>query len=132
MCVRLFVIVLAVARAQDIDIMTVTDAELDFVSPFDLTMQRTATLGALVLYFDTLFEAGCVAPVVLDTSPFVPPTHWKQTLLFLPAPVAVQPGDRVHGEMRLTRPAKYPRGYDVVLTYAVNGGEARIMMYEMY
>jgi hypothetical protein len=69
---------------QDIDIMTVTDAELDFVSPFSLIVSssnpdETCTLGALVLYFDTSFEAGCKQPhVVLDTSPQTEPTHWKQ------------------------------------------------------
>lgn len=60
--------------------MTVTDAQLDFASPFELVVSRpTGSLGALVLYFDTSFEAGCVQPhIVLDTSPHNTPTHWKQ------------------------------------------------------
>jgi hypothetical protein len=112
--------------------MTVTDSELDFVSPFLVTAQRDVRLGALTLYFDTLFEAGCQTTVVLDTSPFVPATHWKQTLLFLADPLMLRTNDVVRGDIRLTRPAKYPRGYDIVLTYALNGGDSRIQMYEMY
>ena len=120
------------AVLRDIDIMTVTDAALDFCADFRLEFARAAAFGALVLYFDTTFAAGCVAPpIVLDTSPAGAPTHWKQTLLFLKETHAVRAGDAVAGTVRLTRPAANPRGYDVVVHLRVNGGAEVVQMFEM-
>lgn len=55
-----------------------------------------------------------------------------QTLLFLNNPLTVQPGDRVHGEIRLVRPKAQPRGYDVVVTIALNGEKSTVQMFEMH
>jgi hypothetical protein len=130
---NLLLILIGICLCQDIDIMTVTDAALDFTSPFSIVASRACTFGALCIYFDTSFEAGCVQPyVVLDTSPHAPPTHWKQTMLFLREGRQLQAGDRVTGTVQLQRPHAYPRGYDIVLNIRFGNDENdTIQMYEM-
>eukprot|EP00455_Lapot_gusevi_P020800 TRINITY_DN21985_c0_g2_i1.p1 TRINITY_DN21985_c0_g2~~TRINITY_DN21985_c0_g2_i1.p1 ORF type:complete len:549 (-),score=172.14 TRINITY_DN21985_c0_g2_i1:43-1689(-) len=116
---------------KDIDIMTVTDAELDFTVPFELKFSRDALFGAFVLHFDVLFARDCQNVITMSTSPFTPPTHWKQSGYLLPVPVAVRADDVVSGDIRLSRNPQHLRLYDIVIEYSINGGAKVIQMYEM-
>ncbi|CCD15421.1 unnamed protein product [Trypanosoma congolense IL3000] len=91
-------IVTNMARLVSFDINTVKEAELSFKSEFALEAQssrgRRGSAGraedvendvcvhGLSVHFDTPFTAGHDV-VVLDTTPLAPPTHWRQTVLYL-------------------------------------------------
>lgn len=49
--------------------------------------------------------------VVLSTSPSAQPTHWKQTIIRLPAPIDVEEGDIIGWELSLEQDAHNPRRY---------------------
>jgi SAM-dependent methyltransferase len=108
---------------RNFDLMTVTDAELDFESEFELVASRDGDFEAFCVYFDTDFVGGLEHPVKLPTGPEHTTTHWVQTTFYVSAPAAVKAGDRVAATMRASRRKSNPREYDVHISYAVRGGE---------
>ena len=60
-------------------------------------------------------ENGSGQVVVLSTSPSAPATHWKQTIIRLPAPIDVEEGDIIGWELSLEQDAHNPRRYVIQL-----------------
>lgn len=73
-----------------LDLKTCTSQETEFFTAFKLIITRDDELTALVGSFDVAFNLD--HPVTLSTSPFHPPTHWKQTVFYLPTPISVHAG----------------------------------------
>ncbi len=67
----------------DLDMLVVTNEDLDFDVPFEIRATCDTTLGAFATWFDTSFEHNCSSPVLLTTSPEEPYTHWQQTVFYL-------------------------------------------------
>lgn len=101
--------------------MRADDVDVDW-APFSVTLSREPVgqgLAFVVLSFDTLFDAdgGCTENAVeFRTDPASKTTHWVQTLLRLPEPVAgLHAGDVVSGQIQLRRNAVNPRELDIAL-----------------
>ena len=109
-------------------------AQLDFSAPFTLAAASAGALRCFVLHFDTFFALGCAGGVdsSFSTGAHTTPTHWKQTALHLRAAVQLQAGDEVSGIIGCTRASAYRRGYDVSLTFRVNGGEQTTRLFKMH
>lgn len=78
------------ATVLQLDLRTCSSQETEFFTAFQLTISRDGTLTALVGSFDVAFNLD--NPVLLSTSPYKQPTHWKQTVFYLPQPVGVRAG----------------------------------------
>ena len=118
----------------DIEMLRVKDSDLDFTSSFSLIASQAAVLGGFVFYFDCLFEnSSGVIHVTLDTSPYAPKTHWKQTVCKLKRSdfYNLKEGDVITGKITMKRPADHPRGYDIIIEFKVGSGNTLIYMYEM-
>ena len=101
-------------QVHNLDINTCTVADTEFASDFVLAISRTCDLTAVVGYFDTFFELA--QQVVLSTGPQSTPTHWKQTIFYLPEVVAVTEGQRLEGRMVCRRMESDARALKVALT----------------
>lgn len=77
------------------DINHVKADDLTFASEFVLEAHKTELIDALSIHFDTPFHAGH-EHVLLDTSPLLPPTHWRQTVLYLYHPLSMKQGERAY------------------------------------
>jgi len=73
-----------------LDLKTCHVQETEFFTAFNLTITRDDQLTALVGSFDVTFHLD--QTVVLSTTPYDPPTHWKQTVFYLPQPISVKKG----------------------------------------
>jgi SAM-dependent methyltransferase len=110
------------------DICSVKPEDLDIVSrPFTLTLKPTdTTLTGLCISFDCDFAAENVLEhsVKLPTGPECTPTHWKQTVLYLPEPIVLdsqgETEHRVEGTLTIARNSQNPRHLDFVLTIGTN------------
>ncbi|GAB6024098.1 putative protein art3 [Chamberlinius hualienensis] len=80
-------------RIHELDLMTCTSADLDFLKPFQLVMQGDGPLTAIVAWFDTYFDLP--NKVSFSTSPHDPVTHWKQTVFYLRQPLPFSNGPRL-------------------------------------
>jgi hypothetical protein len=90
-------------------------------------MARGGRLQGLVVSFDTFFDppAGSQAPMVeFSTGPDSPPTHWKQTLLWLKgAPQnELALGDVMQGSIRFKRNTTNHRSYDITVAWEARPG----------
>lgn len=101
---------------SDLDLMTVTESCMDFESPLELRCLRAGKLTALAGYFDTFFELP--EAVEFSTGPQARPTHWKQTVFYLPEPLTVAAGDVVRGHFKCRRDRKDVRALFVKIELA--------------
>lgn len=102
------------------DLREVTCAELDFSAPFALKVLRQDFVHALVVWFDVRFDAS-ESGTVLSTSPGMPDTHWKQTVLYLTEPLVVFENDVIVGRIGVRKNGFNPRDLDVKLAYQLQG-----------
>lgn len=79
-------------------------SDYPFTADFSLKVQRNSNcnIGGFVTYFDAVFSH-CHKPVILTTSPFSAPTHWRQTSFYLRDPIPVQSGDEITGKFNLNQ-----------------------------
>lgn len=71
----------------------------DILMRFSFTVEKAGMLDALAGWFTLCLDND----IRISTAPGASPTHWQQTVLPLRQPVAVQPGDRVAGEITIER-----------------------------
>merc|ERR1719222_188550 len=102
-------------RVHDLDITTCTLADTEFSSDFSLEINRTCDLTAIVGYFDTFFELE-ERPVEFSTGPLATPTHWKQTVFYLPEVLPVVKDQVVSGKITCKRMSSDVRALKVALT----------------
>eukprot|EP00435_Cladocopium_sp_Y103_P012418 s759_g3.t1 len=73
-----------------------------------------------VVWFDVRFGAS-ESGTVLSTSPGMPDTHWKQTVLYLTEPLVVFENDVIVGRIGVRKNVSNPRDLDVKLAYQLQG-----------
>ncbi|KAF9112720.1 hypothetical protein BGX27_002895 [Mortierella sp. AM989] len=123
---------------KDLPHQTITVAALDFVSDFELVMQRDDLICAFVGYFDTWFTRdGQDVPLDVGiskdelkkhnmngftTGPVYTrseETHWKQTMFVLAQPIELKKGDKVKGTFYCVKNERNPRALDLRIVYEV-------------
>eukprot|EP00126_Sphaerothecum_destruens_P007753 Sdes_comp19976_c0_seq1m12548 len=113
---------------QNIDANVVHANQLQFSTAFSLVIRsqvldsqnqaKISPCNAFVVYFESFFEKDCSHVIKLSTSPLLPPTHWKQAVLYLENPLLVTIGDVIQGEISLHRLEKNHRGLEIDLKYS--------------
>lgn len=108
---------------KEIDIRTVTKADLAFLSSFDLTAIRMDYAHGLVAWFAVSFPSGSWnnRPVAFSTGPHDKQTHWKQTVFYFPEDLSLAEGDRISCSLRCSPNAANPRNLDIDLEYELHG-----------
>ena len=138
---------------REFDCQTVKPEHLDVVdAPFELdltdTLRGTATaadgeaaveagevapqdaITAICISFDCHFRHALLAHAApLPTGPECTPTHWKQTVLYLPTPIArtsLPDSDKLTGNISIGRNAQNPRNLDFVLVVKTTGEDVKL------
>jgi len=73
----------------DLDLNTCSIGDTQFSANFDLRISQDSELTGLCGYFDIFFDLP-ESPVMFSTGPQSRPTHWKQTIFYLPEKMAVK------------------------------------------
>lgn len=73
----------------DLDLNTCNIGDTQFSAKFDLRISQDSKLTGLCGYFDIFFDLP-ESPVRFSTGPQSKPTHWKQTIFYLPEKMAVK------------------------------------------
>jgi len=109
----------ACAHVRAVDVTSTSDDALDFSAPFTLSATREGTLRGFVIHFDALFDLASKGGVctAFSTSPLEPPTHWKQTSLYLKEPLSIQAGEKIAGTLTFSRGLEYKRAYDMTISF---------------
>lgn len=102
------------------DINTIRVEDLSFLRSFVLTATKEGTIDGISVHFDTPFRA-CHDVVILDTSPYSPPTHWRQTVLYLYHPLEMLQEESAHFSMSCAPNKGNPRDLDITLHIEFHG-----------
>lgn len=95
------------------DLYTCSRDQLQFTRPFALTMLSECVVTALSVFFAVEFSAENVR---FDTAPWFEPTHWKQTVLYLPKPRKFAANEIVRGTFFCGRGLDDSRSLRIVVT----------------
>ncbi|XP_008558306.1 protein arginine N-methyltransferase 1 isoform X3 [Microplitis mediator] len=96
---------------KEVDLYTVTKADLDFSSPFTLQVRRNDYVQALVTFFNIEFTK-CHKRVGFSTAPEVQYTHWKQTVFYFDSYMTVKRGEEIYGVFSMKPNARNYRDLD--------------------
>jgi protein arginine N-methyltransferase 1 len=77
-----------------------------------LKTEKEGIFSSIGLWFEVSFQG---TDVVLDSSPFSAPTHWKQTNVFLGCWAAVPAGISIDFSLTITRPDPTERQYTITI-----------------
>lgn len=77
-----------------------------------LPIQTEGVFSSIGIWFDVSFKN---TDVVLETSPFHPPTHWKQTNVFLGCWAGVPKGTPIDFTLIISRPDPTERQYTITI-----------------
>jgi protein arginine N-methyltransferase 2 len=110
-----------------VDIKTIQAEEIrKFTSPFTFTPStKHDKMHGFVTWFEVIFE-GKVSDrpqIVLITSPFSKPTHWKQDVFLMNEPIPLEHADNnnfIKGVVRVSQVKHYRRHYEVEFSFSVN------------
>eukprot|EP00092_Neocalanus_flemingeri_P091390 GFUD01115855.1.p1 GENE.GFUD01115855.1~~GFUD01115855.1.p1 ORF type:complete len:606 (+),score=169.37 GFUD01115855.1:62-1819(+) len=102
------------ANVLDLNINTCTVADTEFSSNFDLKITKDCELTGILGYFDTFFDLP--VPAMFSTGPQVKPTHWKQTVFYLPEKLPVKKNETIPCKMVCKRMKTDARALKVSLT----------------
>jgi protein arginine N-methyltransferase 1 len=107
----------------EIDLNTVTRADLAIRRPFELAVYESKGVNGLVMWFEVVFAGGDIV-VELTTSPFSESTHWSQTVFFL-GELIISPDRRIVGMFEMRPNERNPRDQDISISY--NSGQATLV-----
>lgn len=106
-------VVTSTAVIKTLDLNTCSAGDAEFTSEFTLVVNTSSPIVAVVGYFDAFFDLEHA--VHFSTSPFSPPTHWKQCVFYLEEPLHKQQGDELSGKLTCSRYSKDPRALSVTI-----------------
>lgn len=82
-----------------------------------LASSKNSSYQGVCLWFTCQFPSSNNAlPVCLSTAPSDLPTHWKQTIVVLPADISVEKGSPIAYELYLKKSVEDVRRYNIELT----------------
>ena len=105
---------------QSIDLRTVRIADLRSMhSSCEFNIDNTCIISGFSFWFDCYFSSSqsstATPPVCLTTSPQAAPTHWKQTLVFLPEDIYPLKGDCLPVNITLKQSSANQRQYNLTI-----------------
>nr|CAH7759472.1 unnamed protein product [Callosobruchus chinensis] len=108
------------ALVKEVDLYTVKKEDLEFNSPFSLTVRRNDYIQALVTYFTVEFTK-CHKRIGFTTAPDAPYTHWKQTVFYFEDYMTVKKNEEIHGVFTMKPNPRNNRDLDFVIEINFKG-----------
>lgn len=105
---------------KEIDLYTIKKADLEFNSPFQLTVRRNDFVQALVTYFNVEFTKSHKR-LGFSTSPEAPYTHWKQTVFYFDEYLTVKKDETILGTFSMKPNARNNRDLDFTIDINFTG-----------
>jgi len=104
----------------NIDILTCTEEDLSFITPFQLRANRSDYIHAFVAFFECAFTR-IPKPLGFSTSPHSMYTHWKQTIFYLRDAITICEGEVISGRIECRSNKKNERDLDIGLEFNFEG-----------
>ncbi|XP_037070083.1 protein arginine N-methyltransferase 1-like [Pollicipes pollicipes] len=105
---------------KEVDLATITKAELAFSAPFTLKVRRSDYVQAFVTYFNIEFTK-CHKRVGFSTAPESRYTHWKQTVFYTTEQMTCKNGETIDGTFSMKPNEKNNRDLDFHIEFNFHG-----------
>lgn len=105
---------------KEVDLYTVTIADLTFTVPYILTAKKNDYIDALVAFFTVEFTK-CHKRTGITTSPEARYTHWKQTVFYIEDCLTVKHGEQLTGQFSMAPNPRNKRDLDFTITFNFEG-----------
>ena len=116
----------------ELDLYKAKVSDLLFAVKYKLELKRNDTIHAVACWFEADFSE-LNNPVRLTTSPFMKPTHWKQTIFYLSEPVvAAKQGKTLEGSIAVKKSDSNPRDLDIKISYHYQDEDRKIGYKQLY
>lgn len=109
----------------NVDILTCTEKDLEFSSPFRIHALRNDYIHAFVAYFECAFTQ-VHKPLGFSTSPQSKYTHWKQTILYTKDPITICEGEELSGTISSKPNSNNIRDLDISLEIIFEGKHSKV------
>ena len=110
----------------DIDLYKVKIEELDFLSGYEIEFNEDDCFNGLVSWFNVIFSK-VENKVTLKTGPYDEKTHWKQTVFYIEDDVYVQKGEKLRGNIAVSKNPDNFRFINVKISYHFENGHKVIV-----
>ncbi|EDV21164.1 uncharacterized protein TRIADDRAFT_60467 [Trichoplax adhaerens] len=102
-----------------LSIKQVCEADLKRIEqPFSLIAMGRALVHGFTLWFNVSFEICDGSNVLLSTSPFSPPTHWCQSVMYLKDPFNVEQDQVIKGNIKIVESEESDRCIDIQMEFS--------------
>lgn len=118
------------AVIREFDLYTLTVADMDFNSEFEIEWKRQEFCHGLVCWFDVQFSK-CHTPLGFTTAPFAEYTHWKQTVFYVEDPIRAEPDQKLTGQIFVQKNEHNPRDINIKLTHTTHYDHTQTREYAM-
>lgn len=105
---------------KEVDLYVAKKEDLDFESPFRLTVKRNDFVQALVTYFNVDFSK-CHKKIGFSTSPEAQYTHWKQTVFYFDEYLTVKKNEEIYGTFQMKPNQRNNRDLDFTINLNFDG-----------
>lgn len=105
---------------KEVDLYTVSKADLTFSSQFVLQVRRNDYVQALVTFFEVEFTK-CHKRMGFSTAPESQYTHWKQTVFYFDEYMTVKKGEEIYGKFSMEPNARNYRDLDFTIDIDFKG-----------
>jgi len=109
----------------EIDLNTMTKADLNVDAPFKLVARHDDYIHAVVTFFTVEFSK-CHKRTWFSTAPEAPYTHWKQTVFYLNDYATVKKGEEVNGRFGLKQNSRNNRDLDFSVKIDFDGDHSSL------
>ncbi|KAH7819477.1 putative S-adenosyl-L-methionine-dependent methyltransferase [Monocercomonoides exilis] len=105
-----------VCQMISFDLEKVSVPELSVSVPYSVKASRFDKIHGMLVFFDVLFSHGS-SVFTMSTSPMKRPTHWKQTVFYMPVPMSIEPNETISGQFSMTPNPRNKRDMDIEISF---------------
>ena len=104
----------------EVDMYRITENDINFVTNFELTFNKSDSLSALAGWFDVEFSK-LPNTIKFTTGPYNQYTKWKQTIFYLEKDIKVNKGNIMKGilDLQCETNSTYIGGIEITLNYEI-------------
>ncbi|OAF69711.1 hypothetical protein A3Q56_02566 [Intoshia linei] len=103
-----------------VNMYSIKPEDVNFEQKFSLKFKRSDYMHAFIIYFDVHFNE-CHVPIKFSTGPYTPPTHWKQTIMYMKDYITALEDEIVHGTITFKQNDANPRFLDLIVDFKFEG-----------
>lgn len=118
-------------KILDLNLCEMDKGDVNFTSEYELVFNCDDRCHAIVTWFDTDFK-DLTNPIVLTTSPYCVPTHWKQVVFYLEKELIVRKGEVLKGSIAVRQSKTNFREIDVKISYHFEGQRCKEDFVQLY